>query len=210
MKRTKSPGERLPVGVLSWGPVVSSCVSCWRRETVALHALEASLHNVDLHRLPSSSSGSPYRAAALLRWSDRDTVAPLLVSTYRTLLRVCRFHFLRHLLLGYDITSPSDMSTHTICTKIKYMSPLIFVYFSGIALLYEWTYTIAITRAAAQTTATAADRRQKVRIICQPITSATSNRRKPSSQPMSVAAHATLARSTCRRVGDAPTSTTAP
>lgn len=45
-KRTKSPGERLPVGVLSWGLVVSSVRSCWRREAVALHALICRLPEV--------------------------------------------------------------------------------------------------------------------------------------------------------------------
>ena len=42
----KSPGERLPVGVLSWCPIVSSVRSCWRRETVALHALICRLPEV--------------------------------------------------------------------------------------------------------------------------------------------------------------------
>lgn len=65
----KSPGERLPVGVLSWGLVVSSGIVCWRREAVALHALKARAEYISLHALPSSSSRGADRCAICPRRS---------------------------------------------------------------------------------------------------------------------------------------------
>lgn len=73
--------------LILWGCVSGSC-GRWRRETVALHALLTGLQDVDLHRLTSSSSGSPYRAAVVLGWAYSDTIAPPIVSDRSALLRV--------------------------------------------------------------------------------------------------------------------------
>lgn len=144
MTRTKSPGERLPVGVLSWCPIVSSVRSCWRREAVALHALEASLHDVDLHRLTSSSSGSPYRAALVLGWAYGDTILTAIIGGVCPLACLCAWHKCIPPLRQYDITLPRCTSICTICTNSTRTSTFFFVKYSDIARMNVDGYTIAI------------------------------------------------------------------
>lgn len=79
--------------LILWGCVSGSC-GRWRREAVALHALLTGLQDVDLHRLTSSSSGSPYRAAVVLRWAYSDTISPPIVSDRSALLRVRYRHII--------------------------------------------------------------------------------------------------------------------
>ena len=143
----KSPGERLPVGVLSWGLVVSSVRSCWRREAVALHALGASLHDIDLHRLTSSSSGSANRAALVLGWSDGDAILAAVIGDVAAYLGCgCRRHALviSSLFCRYSIplyAFPVNLyNLHKIKVQVDWNVCLIFRYCMKSSLLVYYSH----------------------------------------------------------------------
>ena len=104
-ERKKAPASRSPAGV-NVSSVGLVCV-IWRGETVALHALETGLLDVDLHRLTSRRSRRAYLRAVLLCRSDCDAILSPIVCNVASFLCLCAWHEIAPLSQSYDITFSS-------------------------------------------------------------------------------------------------------